>query len=856
MGLLVCATGASAQFRFSDSSPRSIESAEVDVAGKCDLERYGVKSDGFGYLAYTFVVDPDPALMRNSSPTGGGPVQRKPQPLERVNLLGASSDYSKLFVQFESPVTCGWIARSALLIPRRVKANENPLDALMNGPDALRMFEFSTEKRMQGNELSAKAVLHNAKGGGTLDVPVYADLGTRRLRNEKLFSILDVYDKRSGKDAETGRTIDYYLLGGSDRGSAASLAGWVRSADAYIWPSRMAVYWAGTKQGAAYTNENMTGPADILESGEEPPERNVRRFPVISQLPPPEELWSDPSFRTAKPEERKARIKQLEIIFPAEACRVDAGTGGKDCIDAGELERRRRVLDDRIRRYKNVDIMFLVDGTESMEPYLRATASAVAELARRPPPKTRELRLKLGAFAYGDYRTNQAQLDNVAFMQVVAPLDPTELADGGMGALNDVAAIRKQIGSDPHSDALEAPFAALIRTAKYPRLWRPEAATRIIIHIADHGNRLAGRTSRDSMQGEASGSSPLVETVTTDDVVRELAAIGVEYIPVNVLSRVDQGREPIANKMFQEQAQEIFTKLIARRKQGALAQNLRNAIVFSTYDRNNLTETEAARSARIGDALRRAFDLALAGPAQVNAEIICSSEPDSEGCARSKAMLSQFEPIVTTIIEARRAANDLDTKDIAGRQQVVRRGFAPLLLPDKREQFTYWMALDPGQLNQLTALFRRLCQEFEYRGSRESLVRELVGENVKDVAGEMKLTLSQALEKRYSIPSNLESEHLALSLGEFTKKAKHEKGVPEVWRSLCKSNELFTGIGRTGWRVNPSSMTCTGPKEGCDGSRGDRCVTCEVPPAGRTRYLWEWSDSSVIIFYVPVNYLP
>jgi hypothetical protein len=159
--------------------------------------------------------------------------------------------------------------------------------------------------------------------------------------------------------------------------------------------------------------------------------------------------------------------------------------GGKECIDAGELERRRRVLDDRVQSYKNVDVMFLIDGTESMEPYLRATAAAVAELARNPPQKTRELELSLARSPTAITVRTKHKSTMLHLRRSLRRLIPQNSRVAGGGA-ERCPAIRKQIGSDSQSDALEAPFAALIRMAKFPRLWRPEAATRIIVHVADH----------------------------------------------------------------------------------------------------------------------------------------------------------------------------------------------------------------------------------------------------------------------------------------------------------------------------------------------------------------------------------
>lgn len=846
------------------SGANPIGSAEVDANGRCDLQKYGVTVGPNDSWPFTFVVDPtflaDPKFVRNSTPTGGGRIARKPQAFERVDIIALSTDPDRTLalVRLRNPDMCGWMPRSALLWPKPSSSNDDPLVLIAEGPLPLKMREFSRNSAMKQNDLFVKAVLHNSQGAETVEVPYYLDLGKTRRGTERQFNILDVFDRRSAPDPETGRTIEFYLLGRQ----SGQLLGWVRDRDVYIWPSRMSVYWAGTKQGFAFTREDMKGTPDIRETGEEPRERNVRRFPVIGQDPSSEELSNDKSFREATPQDRKRRIRRIEIVFPAEACPRDS-TDASKCVSAEVLDQRRRELDARIGRLKTVDVLLLIDGTESMEPYLRAAAAAVANVVSSTSSRQdlRELTLRVGAFVYGDYRGN---VSDQAFEPIVPLLDPRGLPGGGMDALAKVDAIRTKIGNDPQIDLLEAPFAAIIRAAKTAG-WRPEAETRIIIHIADNGNRDYRRTSRDTMAGKnrdgpchESDNATLIETLQVSDVVNALAENHVLYVPVNVLGRVDpRCGLPYANTIFIEQARAIFTQLLRRFKPG-IASDLPQDPVLLSYDPKQLRETEYSRLEKITSALRRAFDLAFVGPAKITAERLCASDPESEGCKRSQGMLSSFEPIVTTVFEATReraVGKDTDVKSIGELRQVVRRGFAPLLLPNGREQFTYWVALDPETLQSLNSSISNFCVEFENLNKRTIIIKDLLGRTTQGQSGEQ-LSLSDALAKRYSVPLNIESPYLMLDLNTLMRMAKGDSdNTKNLGMSLCKSRQLLTGVRRSGWRTDPAKMLCPPPKPGCD-SMKELCVTCAVADGQSWPYEWEWTDGGTLIIYVPLNYLP
>ena len=811
----------------------------VDSSGTCNNDELarirGLPRLQVGY-GYTFVIDVD-APLTTSSATSAESVTKSAELFERARIYGEDERSKKLLVKLGEGRICGWLSRAALLMSKTLplRAADGTLNYLF-GPRPVSVKDGPDGAVHPGNTLSMKVVIQNVYTSGEgRSIPVYAGPGSKIVRQQiSLFDILEVFDWRKVAHPDNGRIGNYYLLGKRGAEGAAAggeLYGWVHDDDLYPWNSRMAAYWSGHGQAVGYGNqidavkasnyERKKGPAPtadpVMKGPQELPDSETieraisRRFPILEQRPDYKDM--DQSATTA---ELSKLVDYLYIAAPGKVCPKD----GKGCVDANVMDQRRREVEEARERMATVDILFLIDATSSMEPYWPAAMAAVKKFAQSVD--TIGTDVNIGAVVYGDYRGPVADVSKVSFRPFVRmhnPRDDPAAIDG----LNSVKTI-----DDDQKDRLEAPFAAIIRAATLDdKWWRPEAGVKLIVHIADHGNREFGKTSFDS--GEVGAKSTLVETISAEMVINALKSRGISYAPIAVIGTY----LPIPNGKFVAQ-----TSAISR----ALGRS--GVPISMTYDPNKPVDPRFED--RTGTIYQRLVESVKASQKSVdytNLRIQCAQSPSLPACA-------QLARIQNADWEGRFAANisesqlsDEQIKNIYGRgmsQTVVALYFPPIV--GGNEVLSYWLAIEPAYLDELSSVTDKVCERFNQSNVTRSL-QEMVLGTISDAGGEQYAGPSELFEKRYFIPAAHVLDFLKRPWQDIELDLQADKEAANKLRErICRSSFLLQHV-LSGKRVNEATMKWN-PKGYFTADR-------------EADFNWRYKpDRGVELYYLPLSYLP
>lgn len=421
----------------------------------------------------------------------------------------------------QEPRSCGWIDAADLernTLPKKltdVPGFEREIDRL--GARSTLDARVVVKNRANGQTGHIqRAPLFNEPFAGDVEPPESARRGSIGY-----FEVLSVFDIRraDGGRCRTFRDKDCFLRVGSTNltGTQAGRVrtrGWLRGPDVEIWPSALAVYYGVGKQGLKI---HQTDPSARIGTPfasfgsreqiiayqpdgryEEPPQRNIMRFPVIRGTA----LSGPGQGGNGRAPGQDGASYTYEIVFNGQACLIRAD-GTDDCVPEDKVKRDIADLGIITAAIDTIDVLFVVDATESMGPYLRSVVQALRQHISGKVSSGLAGSFRYSVAVYGDYnRKRDGGLDfySTPFSSDIGALRPIENAN---------------TYDDENKDKFEAPFAALERAALNAQ-WRPNAANRLLIWIGDHGNRAAGR--HRTVAGE------LEETRTADTVVAAIKA--------------------------------------------------------------------------------------------------------------------------------------------------------------------------------------------------------------------------------------------------------------------------------------------------------------------------------------------
>ena len=626
-----------------------------------------------------------------------------------VQCYGAYQDTNRVFIAEENFEFCGWVNRDDLLdehhrdyskgigVVRTRNACRIPRAMLFSklcaeAPRGLFGSKDSDICKGIPEGLRAKGVLTGATHTGkTPRHPFYATPDRQEVRDSKaFFSVLEIHDIEtfSIDDEREGAML---LVGDGD----GRIFGWIDAAALRLWPTRLGLFFDENARGVIFSDRRSAIhhfrhgelTPDVRSQGSEAVRQHVHggnplvSYPIVRTLPP--------SSADDRGEEDPA---VHEIVFLGQT-----GKGSTaDLIQQARISRR-------ITNLHRINIMVVMDTTESMLDYLPAVTSGVAQFIEQfgAESQNREGRypdVRLAAYAYSDFRSAKRTGigDPIKIKQLMPPVDISL----GFDVTSQLDAISTHAGlSDDAGQFREASLEAVIALAgrfEKDEDWFRDGP-RIIVHIADHG-------SRDGLDLSA--------------IDRYLVDSRVIYYPIIVTTN-DVTDDPGDNEVKQRRRKKAREAAEAQAFE-LLRNNLTDAKT-SDLPRIDFSEGSEVSTEVVRKSLQTTFDEILDVMPQLRTRLLgdIASAPD-RALDSASARITYDERLI-----ANYGLDNIDKKVIA----VAGQAFAPLELKEQgavtEVDWVYTVALEEDQFSALRELHLDLCQFVGHPGKVKDM-RKLV----------------------------------------------------------------------------------------------------------------------------------
>lgn len=805
-------------------------------------------------------VRPDLPLYRNATLT---------DPKVQTKSLGYDDDVELLLppgtvVGQNSPAlvrrladsVCGW------LNARDLEQNATPL-LLIQIPG----FDREVDRLKLPNKLHARVVVKNRldqQTGYSLRVPLFIEPfeGTEppesQWRNSLgYFEVLSVFEVRHASGRRCARFFEdgcFLRIGSTTsvrNAQATRTHGWVLGKDVEIWPSALAIYYGLGKQNIKIHKtepsarigtpfNDASARLDVLALQpegryQEPKDINIMRYPVIRGTPFISRQRAARSQSESASSESASYV--YEVVFSGQAC-IQGQSG---CIPEPQVKDEVARLGKAVKAIGNIDVLFVVDATESMGPYVRSVVAAIRQRVSQLAARN-EMALRYSAVLYGDYN---------------------ETKDGGLdffalpfSAANDLTGLDKlqTLGTyvDIHEDKPEAPFAALERAATNAN-WSVEAAQRLIIWIGDHGNREPGayRTAKGkySLTEERTAQTVIAAIEKIDERMRaNAAASGGTGTKTRFVSIQVQG----GGRGSQD---DHFTKF--RKDADAIGLGLGERVFKTIPAPGNMKQEQEveALTRKIADQIQLNIEAARVVGEAVRGALggdISRLQPDSNVPAAllAKDLLSQMGFPPERLVEMGR------------RIQLVRNGFV-YQSGSRDPDYRYWLGLRQPEFNDIRVRARSLCENLRY-SDRVGYVEESILALVKAVTfsdmqpGE---SVKDFYSRVFSVPAERISTMLEGTPEEFVRRWRgyRQAGQPseggqsvqriqqQILTQVCRSAHLLEFVGSGQSVDNPDrDIQYTGNQ------------TSIAPTATVKKFDWRWHspDARSQWYLIPMEFLP
>jgi hypothetical protein len=476
----------------------------------------------FGGDMFVMVVVPGTAL-RAEPRESANPIAL--QTTFREVFLAYREDVGKQFLLVRTkaePFVWGWIRESALLMEIQCKRSEE-----------------------KDNPTFIKAALKNdLRTSVSETISLYGGPGPQYgvVEQHSLAQIMYVYGQMKGSDQN-----DYLLLGwdaewNPDR-PTESIRGWVKKSQCTIWDHRIAVY---------YNRKNIKArqPVYIFRSLDD-----LRQFQntgkTVSAIAM-ETAKSDSSLtydRSRFPILQKGPIMKIAFI--------------------GDLTQNLKISIDRVNQAvdtaRNMQVLFLIDGTTSMGKYFQQVQLAVRDYISSIPNDQERARYHFAVAVYRDYEDGKD-----GEMELVADFDDP-------GAMARLGSLKER--SSPLDKTLEeAVFNGIVRSVASENAvaWKSGTLKAVII-IGDHSNHPVDPRG-----------------FTVDSVVRSLSGpliSGFRFHAINVNGNIKNQR---LNEKFLDQMQQIGKHfppmgLFSKIAENSDVNEFRSAVIKSLRDIVNMS---------------------------------------------------------------------------------------------------------------------------------------------------------------------------------------------------------------------------------------------------------------------------
>lgn len=793
------------------STPASAQDTVIDAAGTCPPPSSGGFQADFRAPedAQLEVVQPNISVFQGAdlAATVDGLQYSFGTSLEVIE----TADSGRVLLVRDRGITgkCGWIDARGVVSPKVLKVRDLPGYENATG---------ITEEA--ANNLEAKIVARATESGAELrPIQLYSAPSPEsqyKLKELNYFAVANVF-RQSRADGRACDSIDredcFLLLGGTDFvetdfGDVAvgDLIGWAKGSEVSLWPSTIAIYFA---DGATEvpTFDNLCAADSILSGRRCDPTLNTGPVAFGSAVPFGDAMFPRFPVVDVKPVGEGAFV--YEIVAALEVC----DSTGTACRDSTDILTWQGQIGAALRGLQTVDILFVMDASESMESYFGPTVQATADFAQSLSGTG--ISARFGAVVYNDYLTVEGTPDTLSYA-IAANFG--EVGDASsVRNLSRTSAIQSRV-SDNHCDKPEAPYAAIVRALDDQQLsWNADAGLRMVVLIGDVGNRPEGREDNDNT---GCGLPYVNETVTAetirDTVNRVSASEGV-------------------------------------------------AIVFSAV--NVPGNAPADLREDFGDDFN-AIETALGS--QIPLQIAAGASPGETRQEVGKA----FDVLRTTISQARRiiggddqapaSSEDLPAFQVAKR--LVSEKFAQIDQPDRLEQgdtlsvdsywvvqqddtpqFGYWVGLNEPDLDTFSVRMVQLCSALERTdlGAELNAAYDAVLEVVTRERVPKDIVMSEYLSKKLSVPKKNFSAFLdsGTPLDIYNRIINDNTERAKLKAEVCRKS-FMVSRALEGKRISPDDIEFVAGR-------------AQAKPDKMTTFSWDWiAQGGVRTYFLPLSFLP
>lgn len=759
---------------------------EVDI---CSDTRFSQKT------GYSFIIKPDISLYQGSEPFAQATDNKLPA-LTKVHCFDGqpSNDGYRVLISAEinTQKLCGWVDSTALL-PQPHSSASKPCPPLQevkikdyipndsskeNSPLNLKLMTWN----INTNPDTTTATDQNSKSHP--QVPAFAYPDGPQVGEISIYSVFPVY---AFKRDTTSDIKDWFLIASDPQ----HLLGWVKGKDGVIWDNRLTfyfkagfpnayIYYTQDKLAAAYRNKHSAYLAirpDNLDYILNKAERTFPKFPILEDLT---SGYNPPQYK---------------IAFIGEWC------SGDNCA----VEQQSKIA-DALRAMQNMDILFLIDATESMEPYFSAVAGAVTETVYAQ--YSDKINIRLGVSMYSDFFQKDCKSSDcpIQYKQAI-PLQ-------SLAQDNDFSNLPNQTSfKDPQEDKPEAVFEALLRAANQT-LW-VKNGWHLLIHIGDHGPR-----NQDALSS----------------VTKQFKQQNILYVPIAVTGNY--------NREFNASFREATQALVNTHK---TATGAPMGVFLTTYDPE--TTNGSLDSGETKQELKRQLSVALNLPEKIDDTVrqelftvpTQTVQPTNGnelvGVAKLMPALREIFGVDTDRIERIRQQGTLVTPGYIGKYDKE----------SGQDQWEYFVAIEPSYAITLSSIMEVLCVVAKdskaiptLKLSMQTLAQAMSGDNIPD-----NQSLYEYLSNILKIPL-AENTILRKSIEDLQTEIENlpPAGLKEFKKNMCKAAIQFDFV-KSSLRLTPGQELTWDD-------------TQEQWNFGQTEpYRWDYTPSSGSAFiYLPLEFFP
>ncbi|WP_299612515.1 vWA domain-containing protein [uncultured Tateyamaria sp.] len=614
----------------------------------------------------------------------------------------------------------------------------------------------------------------NANGTVLLQQPRYT-LGYVFAQTYDEASRSDWYLITANGDVEFGLNNDGVIRSSLEE----NILGWVSDRDMVVWSQRQAVYPRSAEalgvisEDAELTEAGIASGAEVRWVDESSPnrERAILKYSVLRSLP------DEGVYEVAYP--------QPAILGVGETL---PSPGPPRAIVDDDI----RVVLDLLRdEAKAVDVLFVLDNSESMGPYRTAVINGIADVANLPAADRDAMRIAVSMFgdvfnssdAHTQWATLRGEADplwadrmlgNVRFQYWLSDLSAS-------GEYPTASFLQQRFGGtydDPQDDRPESGLAALdlaMRTANWS-----EESVRIVVYIGDDQSRPIPGLNFDESQ---------LQVATT------LKSLNAVLLAINVA-----GTDPRDNEVWGNQVDAIRSVADDLPGRGGVYDRVfvaHDGQLAVTLEERKLQEKRSAQLAReaVTEGVGALFVARefIEGP--IDLERLCEiALANNVSCNVAKSLLESLVGDDLTAIEALEARTDL-----------LKDGFYPI------KDGALFVALSQQELNGLRNAISSACVGMQrpsgLRRDLEDMSEEITQAFLGETRGSKSDSNDETLPDFFARMTNLPAEYFGIfgerTLDDFIDFVQLTEDDPDqfrpIQRELCISSALMTRVLEGSW---------------------------------------------------------